>query len=265
MKFKTVFIIGASGGIGGAAARKILNEGGTVVNGSRTKCEIEGVHNMYVDVEKPETIARAVGNIVSEYGCIDYFIYSAGDSLAAPFEYTTDADLRHIFEVNFFGLSGALKEVVPIMRSFGGGRIVAVSSLGGEFPIPFDPFYSASKAAVNMFIKELNVELNPYNVYLTSLMPGGTATQFSYRRKVYSGGEAGIYADDMRRAADKLVGIEQNGDSPEVVADEILSVLKSKRPPLTATVGLKNKVMLAADKLMPQPWSSNINKRQYLE
>lgn len=252
MEGKNVFIIGASGGIGGAAARKIMAEGGRVINGSRTKCEIAGVENYFVDVTFPETIYNAVNNIVSNYGNIDCFVYCAGDSMAAPFEYTTDEDMRHIFDVNFFGLANCLKRIIPVMKSQDGGRIIAVSSVGGTVPIAFDPFYSAAKAAVDILIKELNMELNQFNIYLTSVMPGGTATAFSFKRKVYGAEECGVYAPEVSRAAAGLFDLEQNGDPPELVGAQIGGILSKKKPPMTSVSGLKNKAVIAADKIMPE-------------
>lgn len=264
MKDKITFIIGASGGIGGAAARKILTEGGTVINGSRGECGIETVRNLHLDAEHPETIYDAVNTIIADYGRIDNFIYCAGDSMAAPFEHTTDEDARHIFEVNFFGFVSSLKKIVPLMREQGGGRIVAVSSMAGEFPIPFDPFYSASKAALTMLVKELCIELSPYGIFLTSVMPGGTATDFSFSRKIYSRDEAGVYADEMVKATDALEKIEQNGDSPELVAAQILDILKSKKPPLTSATGMKNKAMRTLKNIMPEQFAQGMNKNQFL-
>lgn len=251
MEGKNVFIIGASGGIGGAAARKIMAEGGRVINGSRTKCDIAGVKNYFVDVTHGETVYNAINNITSNYGNIDCFVYCAGDSMAAPFEHTTDEDMRHIFDVNFFGLVNCLKKIIPVMRGQGGGRILAVSSMGGTLPIVFDPFYSASKAAIDILIKELNMELNQFNIYLTSVMPGGTATAFSFKRKVYSADDCGDYSAEVNQAAESLMEIEQNGDSPELVGDQIYDILNKKKPPVTSASGLKNKAILAIDKILP--------------
>lgn len=81
-------------------------------------------------------------------------IYSAGVSMAAPIEYAREADWRYLFEVNFFGFVRAVRAVLPFMRD--GGRILAVGSVAGTVPVPFDSWYSASKAALDMFIRAAN-------------------------------------------------------------------------------------------------------------
>lgn len=264
MKDTVTFIVGASGGIGGAAARKILTEGGTVVGGSRTDSGIEQVKSYYLDAERKETIYDTINNIISDHGRIDNFVYCAGDSMAAPLEHTTDEDARHLFEVNFFGFVRCLKKIIPLMREQGGGRVIAISSMAGEFPIPFDPFYSASKAALTMLIKELSIELAPYNIFLTSVMPGGTSTDFTFKRKIYSREDGGVYADEMEKAAEMLEKIEQNGDAPELVATQIVDILKSKKPPVTSATGMKNKAMRVLKNILPEQMTLDINKNQFI-
>lgn len=85
-----------------------------------------------------------------------------------------------------------------------GGRIVLVSSMGGILPIAFDCFYSCSKAALNMLAKSANSELGEFNIRATAVLPGGTATTFTFKRKVYGaaalrgirieGGAGGVFS-----------------------------------------------------------------------
>lgn len=259
---KTVLIIGASGGIGGATAKLLAAEGARVYNGSRSACGIEGVRDCLFDVRDTESARRAIDAIAEADG-IDWLVYSAGASLAAPFEHTTEADMRLLFDVNYFGFVSCLRLCLPHLKASGAGRVVAVSSMGGTFPIVFDPFYSATKAALDITVAELNVELAPYNIALTAVAPGGTATPFSFHRKVYGEEEAGEYNGALLRAADALIDMEQGGDSPELVARQIVSILESKNPPLHAASGAKNKAMCAAKRLMPDGLSHYINKKLY--
>ena len=263
MDKKTVLVIGASGGIGGVTAALLANAGHNVYNGSRTACGIAGVGERLFDVCDGKAAERAIDTLVEECGGIDWLVYSAGVSLAAPFEHTTEEDMRKVFEVNYFGFARCLRLCLPHMRNAGGGRVVAVSSMGGVFPILFDTFYSASKAALDIMIAELNAELNPYNIYLTSVAPGGTATPFSFHRKIYGEEEAGEYNGAMLKAADSLIGMEQGGDAPELVARQIAHILQSDNPPAHSASGLKNKSLCAARRLLPEAAALAVNKKLY--
>lgn len=249
---KVCFIIGASSGIGRATASLFLKEGYTVVNGSRTECDLDGVKNYVVDVATPETIFAAAKDIDRVYGRIDVFIYSAGYSMAAPVEFVKQEDYRYLFDVNFFGLIEGVRAVLPTMKKNGIGTIIAVSSIGGVLPIAFDSFYSSSKAAVNMLIRELNLELAPHNIRAISVMPGGTKTKFTFKRNVYSEEEAGLYAERMDNAVERIAYSEQEGLPVEKVAQTIYFVATAKKSPELVSVGMKNKAFHMLDRIMPR-------------
>lgn len=172
MEKETVFIIGASDGIGRETAEKFLSAGYRVVNASRTVNATEGITNLYCDCSSSETIKEAVKK-ASEDGIITTAIYCAGYSFFAPLEHSEESDYRYLFEVNFFGAVTFMREIIPIMRKYGGGRIFLVSSIGGVSPIAYESFYSASKAAMNMLSLSMNLELNRFGIYVISIMPGG--------------------------------------------------------------------------------------------
>lgn len=263
MNNKTVLIVGASGGIGGAVAELLVQDGQTVYNGSRRACGVDGVIDCLLDVRDETAVKNAVESIADERGGIDCLVYSAGVSLAAPFEHTSDVDMREVFEVNYFGFVRTLRFCLPHMRACGGGRVVAVSSMGGTFPIVYDTFYGATKAALDITVKELNAELNPQNIYLTSVAPGGTATPFSFHRKVYGEEQAGEYNGEMLKAANALINMEQGGDSPELVARQIVGILNRGKPPAHSASGMKNKALCAAKRLIPDSAALAVNKKLY--
>ncbi|HKL94130.1 MAG TPA: SDR family NAD(P)-dependent oxidoreductase [Clostridia bacterium] len=249
---KVCFIIGASSGIGLATAARFLEDGYTVINGSRTECELSGVRNYSVDVATPKTIYAAAKDIAREFGRIDVFIYSAGYSMAAPVEFAKQEDYRYLFDVNFFGVIEGVRAVLPTMKKQGTGTIVVVSSIGGVLPIAFDSFYSSSKAAVNMLVRELNLELAPHKIRAISVMPGGTQTRFTFKRNVYSEEAAGLYADRMDNAVERIAKSEQEGLLPEKVAETIFFVATAKKSPELVAVGVKNKAYHMMDRIMPR-------------
>jgi short-subunit dehydrogenase len=260
---KTVFIIGASDGIGAQTAALFLEKGYSVYNGSRTPSTVQGVKNLTVDAANPHTVDAAVDEILRAENKINVFVYSAGFSLSAPFENTEEEDYRYLFDVNFFGFVRAARALIPSMRENGGGKILAISSMGGIFPIAFDGFYSASKAALNMLIRSLSLEVAPYNIKVSAILPGGTATNFTRKRKVYPPEMTGVYEHKMMKANSSLAAAEQNGMPAHKVAESVAAAAESENPPLTNAVGPMNKVLSAADKILPENVANMLIKKKY--
>jgi len=156
----------------------------------------------------------------------------------------------------------AIRAVVPYMCKHG-GRIILIGSLGGDMPIPYDSFYSSSKAALDMLAKELRVELKPYKISVTSVRPGGTATGFTFKRKVYSDTENGGYSKGVNKAVAALNNMEQGGMSAVAVADCIVNAVRSESPPITLSCGGKNKGVMLVNRLLPERFVSMINARSY--
>lgn len=248
---KIVFIIGASSGIGLSTARKLCNDDTVVICGARTECPDKRVKSIILDVAVPSTVDKAVKEILEEYGKIDWFVYSAGFSLAAPIEYTESLDYEYLFDVNFFGVLTSLQAILPKMREVGYGKIILVGSTGGFIPIAYDAFYSASKTALIMLARNLNLETKKYGLRTTTVMPGGTATRFTFKRKVYPSDEVGGYADEVHVAVASLAQTEQNGMSPERVAGIVISTLNKKNPPNFLSCGFLNKLFYLAEKFLP--------------
>ena len=254
-------VIGGSSGIGKSVCDELLKRGFDVYNLSRTPCDLAGVQNRELDV----TDGGKIESVLSELPVPEVVVYSAGFSLAAPVEYACESDYRYLFEVNFFGLVKTVRSLSARMRENGGGRIIAISSIGGIIPIAFDAYYSASKAAVDMFVREANIELNPYNIYLTSVRPGSTQTRFTFKRKVYPDEGVGVYGDKLHKAVVTLADVEQRGMQPQDVAQCVMNVLDAKKPPATANAGLANKSLFLAEKLLPEAFTDFLNRSLYLQ
>lgn len=258
---REMFIVGGSSGIGLATVKKFCKEGFSVTNLSRTPCNCEGVENILCDVSNGEALAKLLEDYKTKKGRLSAFVYSAGFSMAAPLEYAEDADFRYLFEVNFFGFVACLKRLLPILK--GGGRVCVVSSVGGIQPIAYDCFYSASKAAVNMLAFALQQELLNKDVKIVSVMPGGTRTKFTFRRKVYPREKVGEYADEMFSAVKTLHNIEQKGAKPEKVAETIYRCCVNSPLSDVKASGFLNKLIFFLSRFMPQSLDNYILSKIY--
>ena len=156
---KTAVVVGGSSGIGFETCQKLVNRGWNVVNISRTPCKNSKVHNIAADAAAGTALSDAIRGVSEKYN-ISALIYCAGFSMAAPIEYAKESDYRYLFDVNYFGALQCMQAVIPLFKNKG-GRIVLVGSLGGDFPISFDCFYSSSKAALEMLCRSAYSELKP--------------------------------------------------------------------------------------------------------
>lgn len=258
---QTAVVVGGSSGIGFETCLKLVNRGWNVVNISRTPCKSAKVVNFTADAAAGTALSDAIKTAAEKYR-ITALIYSAGFSMAAPIEYAKESDYRYLFEVNYFCALQSVQTVIPYFKN-GGGRIVLVGSLGGDFPICFDSFYSSSKAALEMFARAAYSELRPYGIKVTGLLPGGTATNFTKKRKVYTEEENKSYSPSVNRAVAALANMEQSGMKPEVVAETIYNILIEDKPPVIKICGAKNTVLRLAARVMPERLTLKINERMF--
>ena len=259
---RTAIVVGGSSGIGCETCAKLISRGWNVINISRTKCKIAKVKNEIADVVAGSTLSDIITRIGETYNSIDALIYSAGFSMAAPIEYAKESDYRYLFDVNFFGALKAMQAVIPFMKSKG-GKIILVGSLGGELPILFDSFYSASKAALEMLAREAYIELKPYNIKVTAFLPGSTRTEFTYKRKVYSEDENKTYSKNLSQAVDALADMEQRGMLPSEVAEDILKIVYSDKPPVVKVSGFKNSAYRIMSHVVPEKITLYLDNRMY--
>ncbi len=248
---KVAVIVGASSGIGRETALKLHAKSYTVYNLSRTPFKGERIESRTADAAQEGELEKAIGEIGEGAGGIDLLVYSAGFSMAAPLEHAKSGDYRYLFEVNYFGAIEAIKAAAPYLKKRE-GRVVLVGSMGGDFPIPYDGFYSSSKAALCMLAREADMELRPCGVRVSALLPGGTSTDFTYSRKVYGAEESKGYTSSVKKASAALANMEQGGMTPSLVADSIVKLVAKRNPPTVTAAGGKNIFLRYAGKMLPE-------------
>ncbi|MDE7158367.1 MAG: SDR family NAD(P)-dependent oxidoreductase [Clostridiales bacterium] len=259
---RTAVVVGGSSGIGRETALKLASKGYRVINVSRTPFRGERVQTVTADAAQEGELQRAINKIGEQFGSIELLVYSAGFSMAAPLEYAKSGDYRYLFEVNYFGAIEAIRASAPYLKKKG-GRVILIGSLGSEAPIPFDSFYSSSKAALAMLAREADLELRPQGVRVSVLLPGGTATEFTYSRRVYGAEESLSYAPSVRKASAALANMEQGGMSPSLVAAAIVKLAEKGNPPPVAVAGGMNGFKHFLYKMMPERFTDWVVRKQF--
>lgn len=137
------------------------------------------------------------------------------------------------------------------MRNCKKGLIVNISSIASLIPLPFQSFYSASKASLDMLFSALRVELYPYNIKITSVLPGDSKTGFTSNRKTTIS-ERSIYFERVERGLKTVSKDEENGFDPKKVAKKVFVLSKKKNPPYRVLVGGKDKLLRCLYVVLPK-------------
>ncbi len=247
----TVAIVtGGSSGIGLAAARALRSRGLTVFILSRRPFTEKGLHHLCADVSDERQCAEAVQAVLHKAGDIDLLVNCAGFGISGAVEFTELAEAKKQMEVNFFGTVNMTRAVLPHMRQRRNGRIVNISSVAAPAAIPFQAYYSASKAAINAWTAALANEVRPYGITVTAVQPGDIQTGFTAaREKSIAGDEA--YDGRISKSVAKMEHDEENGMDPAAAGAYIAKVALKKQPKPVYTIGFSYKAICVLLKLLP--------------
>lgn len=258
-----VLITGASSGIGKATASYFAERGYKVYGVARNDFNVEGVVPVLADITDADAVKSVVDFVIKLEGKIDILINNAGMGVAGAIETTSLEDAKKQFDVNFFGTVNMTTAVLPYMCKKLKGRIINTSSVASVIPIPFQAYYSSCKAALDNWAKALRLELQPYNIRVTNILPGDIKTNFTSKRSKNLDQKSPYFAIESKSIA-KMEKDEQNGLEPIVVAKKIYKLANKKNPPYTATCGAMYKMICFLQKILPTRFVMWIVSKLYL-
>jgi NAD(P)-dependent dehydrogenase (short-subunit alcohol dehydrogenase family) len=187
----TVLITGCSTGFGlefvGAFARRGDAVVATVRNPDKADALSLAIKNndwrnvviRQLDVNKPDSVQRAVDETIQSEGRIDVLVNNAGIGAVAPLEMLDESVLREVFETNVFGAVAVTRAVLPHMRKQRSGRIVFTNAIGGILNTPYLGAYCSSKHAVDCIAATWDIELRQFGIRVSSVMPSAFQTAFA--------------------------------------------------------------------------------------
>jgi NAD(P)-dependent dehydrogenase (short-subunit alcohol dehydrogenase family) len=240
------FITGCSTGFGRELSVILLRRGYRVVVTARDKTKIDDIvagHEknglaLALDVDKHDQIEAAVKAAEDRFGRLDVLVNNAGYGYLAAVEEGDDADVRAMFETNFFGLAAMTRSVLPIMRAQKSGAIVNVSSMGGFIGFPGSGYYAATKFAVEGLSEALSKEVGPLGIKVIIVEPGPFRTHWAGRSLKTPKKPIDAYAETAvaRRKQIQSYSGTQAGD-PVRAAEAIIDTVERDKPPLRLPLG----------------------------
>lgn len=233
---QTVWITGASSGLGLHTAQALRKAGFRVIAGARAfeSPERRADENcLPLDVTKQESIDVFVEKALQLAGPPDILINCAGVLVLGPCEGYALDELRQVMETNFFGQAAMIARALPLMRTRGRGRIVNFSSINGLLGVPFQGAYTASKHAVEGYSECLAMECAPFGVEVMLVEPGDHQSgSAAYRRHARAmDGAPSPYAAAFARGCAVIAHDERCGSDPDRLGEKIARTLKKRRLP----------------------------------
>ncbi len=247
-----IVITGASSGIGKETAQYFHSLGHQVIGVSRSipqECTFDYIG---CDVTKEAEVLSAVSQIEDKYHKIDVLVNCAGMGVSGAIEYTSYEDIKKIFEVNVYGVFLFSKAAICLLRKSSKPKIINVGSVAGDLIIPFQTFYSMTKASVHAFSEGLRMELKPFKIDVSCVLPGDTKTGFTKNREQPHVLEDNLYHDRIKRSIKRMEHDEQNGKSPMTVVRVINRLVKQKSMPVKVTVGFEYKLFVFLKRVLPK-------------
>lgn len=249
---KIILITGGTSGIGLSTVAALLKKDCTVYELSRRpEGTVSGAFHIVGDITKEEQIRACVDLILEKEGRLDVLINNAGYGISGAIEFTPLEEAKKQFDVNFFGMVNVNLSVIPVMRKQGYGKIVNISSVAAPIAIPFQAYYSASKAAIKSYSMALANEVKPFGIKVCTILPGDIKTGFTAARNKSCEGDD-IYKGRISKSVAVMEQDEQNGMSPDVAGKFIASVALRKRIKPVYTIGLKYKFFVFLTRILSE-------------
>ena len=240
LRDKVVVITGGSRGLGLVLARYVCVQGGNVAliardpeELARAKADLAPHGSVVLAIEcdllDSEQIRSAVRQIIDRFGKIDILINNAGIIEVGPLEHMRLEDFDRAMRLHFWAPLELISQIVPEMRTWGGGRIVNISSIGGKIAVPHMASYSASKFALTGLSDAVRAELARDNIRVTTLAPGMMRTG-SHVNANFKGKHDKEFAWFAASAGAPLLSMNANR-----AARKILAACRRGQPSLTLT------------------------------
>jgi NAD(P)-dependent dehydrogenase (short-subunit alcohol dehydrogenase family) len=241
---KTWFITGISRGFGRALAEALLTRGdrvlGTTRNGSTSIAHAsDRLVVLPLEITDPRAVKMIVAAAFDAHGTIDVIVNNAGSGLLGSFEEATEAEVEHVFAVNFHGTRRVIQAALPRLRAQRTGHIVNITSMAAISPNAGTGYYAAAKMAVEGMSLSLAKEVAPLGIRVTLVEPSAFRTDFLSERSLRRG--AAMHADyegTVGATRDRFTALfgEEPGD-PTRAAAAILQAVDAPTPPLHLVLG----------------------------
>ncbi len=264
---RCILITGCSSGIGRTCALGMMARGWRVFATARRKEDIEALQDMgldalYLDYDEPESITACVSDLLRmSGGRLDALFNNGAYGQPGAVEDLSREVLRRQFETNVFGWHDLTRQVIPVMRVQGYGRIVNNSSVLGFVAMKWRGAYNASKFAIEGLTDTLRLELRGSGIFVSLIEPGPIFSKFTDTALKHFQDNIDIEHSHWRSYYEKRMrALEGEGRPnpfklpPEAVLKKLVHAVESPRPKPRYRVTIPTHMMAALKRLLPTRW-----------
>ena len=259
---KVIVITGLADGMGKDVAKMLAKKGYSVagfdVDGPKVEkikkdlAKIGGDHHIItMDITNRKGIKKFRDDVLKKFGKVDVVLSNVGIGFFGPFEEVDLDKALKCFEINVIGAMAIFQAFIPSMRERREGKLIAMSSIVGQVPFPFESIYTGTKFGIEGWVQAIRYELEPFGIKFAIISPAQVSTSFA--AKIHKLPPAGSeYRERAKRFIDKDNEMIKGAPTPEFAAKVIVKVVEKKNPKLFNQIEFQSKVFYWLNKLSPR-------------
>jgi len=259
---QVVVITGVADGMGREVAKLLAAAGGSVAGFDvdakgiasleKELSDIGGDHLLKtLDITNRPGILQFRDGVLEKYGKVDVVLSNVGIGFFGPFELVDLEEALKCLEINVIGAAAIFQGFIPSMRESGGGKLIAMSSLVGRIPFPFESIYTASKFAIGGMVQALKYEVEPFGIRVAMIEPAQVSTKFAAKIH-WLPPEGSPYRERVKRFIDRDNELIKTAPDPVKAAKMIVKTIKKDKPPLYSQFAFRDSFFLFINKVLPR-------------
>ncbi|HRY38785.1 MAG TPA: SDR family NAD(P)-dependent oxidoreductase [Smithellaceae bacterium] len=257
-----VVITGCADGMGRHVAKMLAMAGHSVAgfdvdSGGITslKKELKAIGGNHlletIDITDRPAIVKFRDRVLARYGHVDTVLSNVGIGFFSPFEEVNLEKALKCLEINVIGAASIFQAFLPSMRERRSGKLIAMSSLVGRIPFPFESIYSASKFAVTGMVLSFKYEVAPFGIQVALIEPAQVSTTFAAKIHVLPP-EGSPYRDRARRFIERDDELIKTAPTPPAAARKIVKIIEAEKPPLFNQIDFMSSFFLWLNQFLPR-------------
>ena len=208
-------------------------------------------HLETLDITDRPGILQFRDRVLEKFDRVDVVVSNVGIGFFGPFEEVDLEKALKCFEINVIGAAAIFQAFIPSMRKTGKGKLIAMSSLVGQIPFPFESIYSASKFAISGMVESFQYELEPFGIQVALIEPAQVSTSFA--AKIHTLPPQGSpYRERAGRFIDRDNELIKTATTPVQAANRIIQIIQSPRLKLHNQVDFMSTFFLFLNKILPK-------------
>jgi short-subunit dehydrogenase len=259
---QVVVITGLAQGMGREVAKMLAARGAAIAGFDMDpegieslKAELDRVgarhHLVPLDITDRPGILEFRDEVLKRFDRVDTVLSNVGIGFFGPFEEVVLEDALKCLEINVIGAAAIFQAFLPSMRERRAGKLIAMSSLVGQVPFPFESIYSGSKFALEGLVLSLRYEVEPFGIRVALIEPAQVSTTFA--AKIHKlPPEGSPYRDRARRFIEKDEELIKTAPDPVKAAEKVVKVVMQDKPRLHNQVDTMSTLFLGLNKYLPR-------------